>query len=61
MEREGQKAILRGKDGRRLSKTVHDARKQIIDLVGQNVFLDVRLKVAKNWQSDPKQLGRMGF
>ena len=61
VEREGQKAILRGKDGRRLSKTVHDARKQIIDLVGQNVFLDVRLKVAKNWQSDPKQLGRMGF
>lgn len=61
VERDGQKAILRGKDGRRLSKTVHDARKQIIDLVGQNVYLDVRLKVAKNWQSDPKQLGRMGF
>lgn len=61
VERDGQKAIIRGKGGRRLSKTVHDARKQIIDLVGQNVYLDVRLKVAKNWQSDPKQLGRMGF
>ena len=61
VEREGQKAILRGKDGRRLSRTVHRARKEIIDLVGQNVYLDVRLKVAKNWQSDPKQLGRMGF
>ena len=61
VEREGQKAILRGKDGRRLSKTVHDARQQIMALVGQNVYLDVRLKVAKNWQSDPKQLGRLGF
>lgn len=61
VEREGQKAILRGKEGRRLSKTVHDSRLQIIELLGQNVFLDVRLKVAKNWQSDPKQLGRMGF
>ncbi|HIW96283.1 MAG TPA: GTPase Era [Candidatus Corynebacterium gallistercoris] len=61
VEREGQKAILRGKDGRRLSRTVHNARKEIIELLGQNVYLDVRLKVAKNWQSDPKQLGRMGF
>lgn len=61
VEREGQKAILRGKDGRRLSRTVHNARKEIIELLGQNVYLDVRLKVSKNWQSDPKQLGRMGF
>ena len=61
VEREGQKDILRGRGGRRLSKTVHNARLQIIELVGQNVYLDVRLKVAKNWQSDPKQLGRMGF
>ena len=61
MEREGQKAILRGKGGRRLSRTVHNARLQIIELLGQNIYLDVRLKVAKNWQSDPKQLGRLGF
>lgn len=61
VERDGQKAILRGKDGRRLSRTVHNARLQIIELLGQNIYLDVRLKVAKNWQSDPKQLGRMGF
>ncbi|KAB1502418.1 GTPase Era [Corynebacterium sp. 320] len=61
VEREGQKAILRGKGGRRLSKTVHDARLQIIEMLGTNIYLDVRLKVAKNWQSDPKQLGRLGF
>lgn len=61
VERDGQKAILRGKDGRRLSRTVHNARLGIMELVGQNVYLDIRLKVAKNWQSDPKQLGRLGF
>lgn len=61
VEREGQKAIIRGKAGRRLSKIVHDSRLQIIELLGQNIYLDVRLKVAKNWQSDPKQLGRLGF
>lgn len=61
VEREGQKAILRGKGGRRLSRTVHNARLQIIEMLGQNVYLDIRLKVAKNWQSDPKQLGKLGF
>lgn len=61
VEREGQKSIIRGKDGRRLSRTVHNARKQIIELLGHNVYLDIRLKVAKNWQSDPKHLGRLGF
>ena len=61
VEREGQKSILRGKGGRRLGRTVHNARLQIIEMLGQNIYLDVRLKVAKNWQSDPKQLGKLGF
>lgn len=61
LEREGQKRILRGKDNRRWGRIIHNARKNIIDLVGQNVFLDLRMKVAKNWQSDPKQLGKLGF
>ena len=37
------------------------ARKEIIQLLGQNVYLDLRMKVLKNWQSDPKALGRLGF
>ena len=37
------------------------ARKEIIQLLGQNVYLDLRIKVLKNWQSDPKALGRLGF
>lgn len=61
LERPDQKRIIEGPDGRRLSGIVHRARKQIIDLTGQNVYLDVRVKVLKNWQQDPKALGRLGF
>ena len=61
VERPGQKKILEGKDGRRLRRIVSNARKEIIQLLGQNVFLDLRIKVLKNWQSDPKSLGRLGF
>lgn len=61
VERPGQKKIIEGKDGRRFGRIVHNARKQIIELLGQNVFLDLRIKVLKNWQSDPKSLGRLGF
>ncbi|MDK8486112.1 GTPase Era [Corynebacterium pseudodiphtheriticum] len=61
VERPGQKKIIEGKDGRRFGRIVHNARKQIIDLLGHNVFLDLRIKVLKNWQSDPKSLGRLGF
>jgi GTP-binding protein Era len=61
VEREGQKRILRGKDNRRMGRIIHNARKGLIDLLGQNVYLDLRMKVAKNWQSDPKQLGKLGF
>jgi len=61
VERPGQKKITEGKDGRRFGRIVHNARKQIIELLGHNVFLDLRIKVLKNWQSDPKSLGRLGF
>ena len=61
LERPGQKTIIEGRDGRRLSGIVQRARKQIIELLGRNVYLDLRIKVLKNWQSDPKHLGRLGF
>ncbi|WP_445227995.1 GTPase Era [Corynebacterium sp. USCH3] len=61
LEREGQKRILRGKDNRRWGRIIHNSRQSLMDLLGQNVYLDLRMKVAKNWQSDPKQLGRLGF
>ncbi|APT85191.1 GTPase Era [Corynebacterium aquilae] len=61
VERPGQKSIIIGKDGRRLSRIVHRSRLEIMELLGTNVYLDLRIKVLKNWQSDPKALGRLGF
>ena len=61
VEREGQKSIIRGKDGRRLGRIIHNSRQEIIKLMGRNVYLDLRIKVLKDWQSDPKSLGRLGF
>lgn len=61
LERPGQKRIIEGPGGRRLSGIVHRSRQQIMELLGHNVFLDLRIKVLKNWQQDPKHLGRLGF
>jgi len=61
VERDSQKAIVIGKSGGRLREIGVQARKQIEPLVGKHVFLSIRVKVAKDWQRDPKQLGRLGF
>jgi GTPase len=61
VERDSQKGIVIGKGGTRLREVGTAARGQIEKLLGTKVFLDLRVKVAKNWQRDPKQLGRLGF
>ncbi len=61
VERDSQKGIVIGKGGARLREVGTAARTQIETLLGTKVFLDLRVKVAKNWQRDPKQLGRLGF
>ncbi len=61
VERESQKGIIIGRGGARLREVGTSARRQIEKLLGTNVYLDLRVKVAKNWQQDPKQLGRLGF
>ncbi|GAA4297270.1 GTPase Era [Mycobacterium paraffinicum] len=61
VERDSQKGIIIGKGGARLRQVGTAARGQIEKLLGTKVYLDLRVKVAKNWQSDPKQLGRLGF
>jgi GTP-binding protein Era len=61
VERDSQKGIVIGKGGARLRHVGTAARGQIEKLLGTKVFLDLRVKVAKNWQRDPKQLGRLGF
>lgn len=61
VERDSQKAIIIGRKGSRLADVGKRARAQIEPLVGSRVFLSLHVRVAKEWQRDPKQLGRLGF
>ncbi|WP_020105608.1 GTPase Era [Nocardia sp. 348MFTsu5.1] len=61
VERSSQKGIIIGKQGARLKEVGTVARKQIERLLGAKVYLDLHVKIAKDWQRDPKQLGRLGF
>jgi GTP-binding protein Era len=61
VERPSQKGIVIGPKGARLKDVGTRARRHIEALLGAKVFLDLRIKVAKNWQRDPKQLRRLGF
>lgn len=61
VERDSQKAIIIGKGGTRLREVGTTARAGIEKLLGSRVFLDLHVKVAKDWQRDPKLLGRLGF
>ncbi len=61
VERDSQKGIVIGRGGARLQEVGARARASIEPLVGKQVFLSLRVKVAKEWQRDPKQLGRLGF
>jgi GTP-binding protein Era len=61
VERDSQKGIVIGKGGARLREVGTAARIQIEQLLGTKVYLDLRVKIAKNWQRDPKLLGRLGF
>ncbi len=61
VERPSQKAIVIGAKGARLKDVGSRARHQIEALLGSRVYLDLRIKIAKDWQRDPKQLRRLGF
>jgi GTPase len=61
VERPSQKAIVIGAKGARLKEVGSRARQQIEALLGTRVYLDLRIKIAKDWQRDPKQLRRLGF
>ncbi|HWC34489.1 MAG TPA: GTPase Era [Mycobacteriales bacterium] len=61
VERESQKGIVIGTGGERLKTVGTVARRQIEALLGAQVYLDLRVKVAKDWQRDPKQLHKLGF
>lgn len=61
VERDSQKAIVIGKKGSRLKEIGATSRPHIEALLGTPVFLDLHVKLAKDWQKDPKQLRRLGF
>jgi len=61
VERDSQKAIIIGHKGSRLRDVGITSRAQIEALLGTRVHLDLRVKVAKDWQQDPRQLRKLGF
>ena len=61
VERDSQKGIVIGKKGSRLRKVGQRARQGISRVLGTRVYLDLHVKVLKDWQTDPKQLGKLGF
>ncbi len=61
VERSSQKGIVIGHQGSRLREVGTTARKNIEAMLGTPVYLDLRVKIAKDWQRDPRQLRRLGF
>jgi GTP-binding protein Era len=61
VERDSQKPIVIGKRGEGIREIGTAARTRIEALLGTKVFLDLKVKLAKDWQKDPKQLRRLGF
>ncbi len=61
VERSSQKGIMIGHKGSRLRTVGTAARHQIEALLGTPVYLDLHIKIAKDWQRDPRQLRKLGF
>ena len=61
VERDSQKHIVIGKGGERLKEVGTQSRIAISKMLGVPVFLDIHVKIAKDWQRDPKQLSKLGF
>ncbi|WGL51125.1 GTPase Era [Nocardioides sp. BP30] len=61
VERDSQKGIVIGHKGSRLKDVGKRARLQIAELLGVPVYLDLHVKIAKDWQRDPRQLRKLGF
>jgi GTP-binding protein Era len=61
VERPSQKAIVIGTRGARLKEVGTQARQQIEALLGSRIYLDLHVRIAKDWQRNPKYLRRLGF
>jgi GTP-binding protein Era len=61
VERESQKGIVIGKGGRTLKEIGSAARQELEPLLGARLYLELRVKVLKDWQRDPSALNRLGI
>jgi len=61
VERDSQKGIIIGKQGSMLKTIGQKARREIQALMGEPVHLAIQVRIAQNWQRNPKQLGKLGF
>ncbi|MDO4182385.1 MAG: GTPase Era [Coriobacteriia bacterium] len=60
-ERESQKGMIIGKQGRSIKRIGSEARQDLEALLGSRVYLDLRVKVKKNWRRDANQIRRFGY
>jgi GTP-binding protein Era len=61
VERDTQKAIILGRKGEMIKRIGRDARREIEDLLGTRVYLELWVKVRKKWRKDEKELRRLGY
>ncbi len=61
VERPSQKPIVLGRGGELLASAGRDARRELEVLFGTKVYLDLRVRVEKDWQRQPELLDRLGF
>jgi GTP-binding protein Era len=61
VERDTQKAIILGRGGEMIKRIGRDARREIEDLVGTRVYLELWVKVRKKWRKDENELRRLGY
>ncbi len=61
VERESQKGIVIGEGGRMMKTIGSQARKEIENMGGRKVFLELRVKVSKDWRNDPNTLKQLGY
>lgn len=61
VERDSQKGIIIGKQGKAIKKVATEARKELERFFGKTIFLETFVKVDKDWRSSDKQLKNFGY
>lgn len=61
VERDSQKGIIIGKGGEMIKRIGAQARAELVDIVGTQVYLELHVKVLKNWRSDEDLMRRLGY